>query len=584
MDQNSSLSGVYDFKTKAGITAILVALRKSDISSAEKNELRDLVFSYTSGGGDESVRISLEQKLKNHNIKPVVAEVVPPPPVLPFGTFRPVPTFKSPEVASSTMDDKVPQVVDRNVSPVIKKAVSVSNPTSLSQVINSKTEEVAGPVSSSVLMDEHNAIKPVSKPVMSKPTVEPEISSNVTTVASTISINHTPIVKAINSTPQTKLSESEMPVQSRSAAPIPTPVRSVTPTINPKYLERIREIKADVNTKVGNPVNLVDIDNQVGREYMNALLEAMKRLNGGVAGELDAAMKRLETAYSAVEKVVSARSVKSEITKPVVSTPKPEKAPEPVAPKLTQVTPPVLSKIPMTSSELPKDMVIPKMVPRAAEESAMPLNTISTPNSTPKSFSPINLASVAEINTKPQAVKPIVKTQNNNSNESIPLSYVHKPISNEPMTSTVNSASNRIENKIPSLAEERKLPTFNDVPAVLPTNANEIENPLYTSEIDAGLDQLLSDWSLFKKSGLFGTGPKGREHPLFKKIANLQIPLLLAGRFEGANQEIRQSITDYMNGWRYEQGIIYEQGETFEVYLRRVIKHIIDLQKRRVAA
>ena len=66
--------------------------------------------------------------------------------------------------------------------------------------------------------------------------------------------------------------------------------------------------------------------------------------------------------------------------------------------------------------------------------------------------------------------------------------------------------------------------------------------------------------------------------PCLKKLAPLQIPLLLAGRFEGATQEIKQSITDYMNGWRYEQGIVYESGETFEHYLRRVIRHILDLQ------
>jgi len=66
-----------------------------------------------------------------------------------------------------------------------------------------------------------------------------------------------------------------------------------------------------------------------------------------------------------------------------------------------------------------------------------------------------------------------------------------------------------------------------------------------------------------------------------KSVQNLQVPLLLAGRFEGATQEIKQSITDYMNGWRYERGIIYEQGENFEHYLRRVIRHIIDLQNRK---
>ena len=43
--------------------------------------------------------------------------------------------------------------------------------------------------------------------------------------------------------------------------------------------------------------------------------------------------------------------------------------------------------------------------------------------------------------------------------------------------------------------------------------------------------------------------------------------------------EIKQSVTDYMNGWRYEQGLTYQQGETFEHYLRRVIRHILDLQK-----
>jgi hypothetical protein len=104
-------------------------------------------------------------------------------------------------------------------------------------------------------------------------------------------------------------------------------------------------------------------------------------------------------------------------------------------------------------------------------------------------------------------------------------------------------------------------------------------DPLFTPEVDEGLQQLLVEWSIFKKSGLFGTGPKGREHPLFKKMAALHIPLILAGRFEGATQEIKQSVTDYMNGWRYEQGLIYQQGETFEHYLRRVIRHILDMQR-----
>jgi hypothetical protein len=37
-----------------------------------------------------------------------------------------------------------------------------------------------------------------------------------------------------------------------------------------------------------------------------------------------------------------------------------------------------------------------------------------------------------------------------------------------------------------------------------------------------------------------------------------------------------------MNGWRYEEGILQEQGELFEHYLRRVIRHIIDKRSKAV--
>ncbi len=111
-----------------------------------------------------------------------------------------------------------------------------------------------------------------------------------------------------------------------------------------------------------------------------------------------------------------------------------------------------------------------------------------------------------------------------------------------------------------------------------------ITDPLLDPDVDLGLEQLLGEWSIFRKSGVFGTGPKARQHPLFLKLAEVPIPLILAGRFEGATPEIRQSITDYMNGWRYEQGIIFEQDEIFEHYLRRVIRHILDSQNRRRTA
>ena len=104
-------------------------------------------------------------------------------------------------------------------------------------------------------------------------------------------------------------------------------------------------------------------------------------------------------------------------------------------------------------------------------------------------------------------------------------------------------------------------------------------DPIMMPEVTAGLQQLLSEWSLFKSSGFFGTGPGGIDHPLYKKIANLTMAAVIAGRFEGATPQVKQSITDYMNGWRYEEGIVHEHAETFEHYLRRVIRHILDEKK-----
>jgi hypothetical protein len=162
----------------------------------------------------------------------------------------------------------------------------------------------------------------------------------------------------------------------------------------------------------------------------------------------------------------------------------------------------------------------------------------------------------------------------------MPVSSPAPPTQFEQMQAEVPRAP--IVSQFTSLADLAQKPhTPYDLPTTHTPQTATLGDIFFSPEVDDGLDQLLAEWSIFKKSGLFGTGPKGREHPLFKKMSTLQIPLLLAGRFDGATQEIKQSVTDYMNGWRYEQGLIYEKGETFEHYLRRVIRHILDLQKQK---
>ena len=482
--------------------SLLASIRGSQLSATAKNELRDLVFLYTNGGGDNSVRLALEQKLATHQITPIVPVAKPAPepvaaaPVLSFGSSRPAPVFKQKPVATP--------------APAVPKA----------------PEPVAA------------VPTPAPAPIPVSPT---EVKVPVQSAPATPTPRPVPPPQPIAEAPKTA---PTMP-----AAPAPA---AAAPVENVEYLNRIREIKSAVNSKVGNPVNLVDINNEVGREYMNALLDAMKRLSGGVGGIIPA-MERLETAFKAVEVAVaehdknggvmpvSSASVSQPMAAPVtaptpapVSTPEPEKIisgfdvaptpePIPVRPPVTPVTPPPAPKPEPVVPPAPKPQPIAAPVP---EKIVSGFDAMPTP--------------------EPKAPTP-----------PIPAPVIH------------------------SVATDAKIMTPADLPAAESVATSITGDPLMTREIDDGLEQLLSDWSLFKKSGLFGTGPHGHEHPLFKKIAGLPIPLLLAGRFEGSTQEIKQSITDYMNGWRYEQGIIYEQGELFEHYLRRVIKQILDLQKKR---
>jgi hypothetical protein len=294
-------------------------------------------------------------------------------------------------------------------------------------------------------------------------------------------------------------------------------------------LERIRHIKAVVNQKVGNPVNLVDIDNAVGREYMVSLLEAMKTVTGAIQGDVDAAMHRLEAAYEAVEQAIATVGL--------------------------QTTASGRSTSPLLNPYLTQDPGTVERSPAAAERPA-------ADNDDKRWGTPVD-------------VKPV-----------IPAATEVPPPSNlvRPSVASDGAAASGYR-ATPLAADPEPLRTLADVPAASDLEtSSQTGDPLYTNEIDAGLDQLLSEWSIFKKSGLFGTGPKGRAHPLFKTLSPLTVPTILAGRYDGSSDEIRQSVTDYMNGWRYEQGIVYAADEPFERYLRRVIRHIMDGQKARLQA
>ena len=620
MANESSLGGaqfVFDLDSQVGVMQLLAAVRASEIAPEEKNELRDLVLSYSSGGKDPSVKIVIEQKVSTFGIKPLAAvapeeEVLPEPKTSTLGSARLAPSFSVARTSEQKVDEPTtapapapePEAAPPATEPKPIVPESVPEPVNPPQPPPAPEPEAAPP-----------ALEPQPAPVREeKPT--PETTPE-------------PVVPEPAPAPE---SQSKSIPEPAASEPAPPPAGIAYDPDN--SLSRIREIKALVNEKVGNPVNLVDIDNEVGREYMGALLDAMKKLNSGSSAA--SAMQRLEKAFVSVEKTLEEHKNDVPSEKASASTPAPEPKPEPEPepsvpesvpnsapepiPKPTPVTPPPAPKpVPPAPEPEPVEEEVeqepdpaPEPVeveePETEEESVTPVPPAPEPEPVPPppplASEPIPIPDSAPRPAKEAGKElypdndlptnlPGIKTSPAASvSHDMPAgkaspTRAQMPVSTiepswGPATDTV--LPKKIEKvdgqKVTSLAQsDNKLRTPDELPLASSLETSATGDPLFTKEVDNGLQQLLAEWPLFKKSGLFGTGPKGREHPLFKKIAELQIPLLLAGRFEGATQEIKQSITDYMNGWRYEQGIIYQQGETFEHYLRRVIRHIIDLQK-----
>ena len=550
----------FDLHSQIGVAQLLVAVRVSALTSEEKNELRDLVFQFSNSDDDAALRSLLERKIAEYTLEPPLPpaspepEPIPAPPVrvLPFGSVRPRPAFAAPQPAVTVSEPEhssntgTVSVATEEQGAATPELTSDEKRIDVSAAVVPETNVDDEPVSIFTPHIPNDQVTPVAQP---SPDDLPEIVQSEPDI--------TPLT-------QTTPPEASVPVQvEEPVAGDPVEITRVaqsesqstvsptlgSPDLTEKNLNRIREIKALVNEKVGNPVNLVDIDNAVGREYMSALLDAMKKINGGSAGV--AAMDRLEAAYQAVTEVIG-RQV------PVKPSRTPVAEPATMVPPIS-VTPPMTTTAPaIDESPVSKNTADTTVVPPPPPHPSMKPVSVPASEESPAAISPTKAPAVA-----------------------IPVIQATKPSPHEIASNTPNASTTVAP--ITKTAPRPLTPLDLPDPTSL-ENASIKGDPLFTREVDDGLNQLLSEWSLFKKSGLFGTGPKGMEHPLFKKISSLQIPLLLAGRFEGATQEIKQSITDYMNGWRYEQGIIYEQGETFEHYLRRVIKHIIDLQKKRTTA
>jgi len=582
----------FDLHDEKSAVALLRRIHQSTLAPDDKNELRDAVFvfrnnpksqitpEFTAKFEELGLSIDNEPTVSDEPVRLAVNEpVVEKKSVQGFGAARPSPRFTP---VTPQVTPEVPNVGHSVVPPVVE----------VPSVRELPTEPVV-------------AVDPVVE------TPQPVVA--------------VPIAPEVPSAPAPVIPSAPEPVVSVPAVAEIPPASSAAP-------ERIKEIKKLVNKLVGNPVNLIDVNNEVGREYMNALLDAMKKNNGGTADQVEQAMARLEVAFTSVKETLGATGEAKPVEeKSEVVVPEPE---VPQVPVIEKETPPVA-----ISSELPvspafsqsasdvdeptaegyaalqykappePEVLVEPLIPAEPITSEVPTPVIPT---TPVPEVPTSTPAAPQI---PQAPLPEVEILTPATGEEpatsgftsvhqshiqgaatvptpAPLDRLTTPIQEpvvaaNPVIPPVPAQPKPLADGMLSVAKEKQIEHLmtakKQEAAVTDKQREDIEiaamNPLMTPEVTNGLKQLLSEWELFKNSGLFGTGPSGSEHALYKQLSQLTMAAVVAGRYEGATPQTKRSITDYMNGWRYEEGIIQEQGELFEHYLRRVIKHILDKRK-----
>ena len=499
----------FDVAKETDVIALLKYIHQHPIEPDTKNTLRDYIFSYRQDSSQASFVI-LQQACASigvlitttpFEINTLNKEVVGTR----FNTGRPLPSFKNLAQISkiTSIQTEVP----------LKAVEEVSvNTVQLRKIVVPKFE-----------------VKPLSQTPQSIP--EPIVVP-------------TPIAVV----------EKE---NTQAATPILSPVDIAT------IQARISEIKHLVNAKVGNPVNLIETHNEVGRFYMNALLDAMKKGNAGAQGELTTAMVILEEAYVKVMHTLGDSPI--------------------VAESATATTTDQSVNIPM---ETPTQ---PTPVSSIVSAASSPITATQVPIVLDEERAKRLQVKLEDLNNRNIEKKPVVNSAQTAVSESVLSTPSYDAprdvgVSTQPVLSR-DTASDTAG--LPSVAKNKQLQDLLRANREKEFVAHQKEeeasikemDPLDTPEVSAGLAQLLSEWTLFRSSGFFGTGPSGKDHALFQKLSPLTMASVIAGRFEGSTPLIKQSIADYMNGWRYEEGIVHEHGETFEHYLRKVVYHIIEKKK-----
>lgn len=564
------------FANEHSVLEALVLVRNAPIATEDKALIRDLFLDYVASEGDDNLSLRQEIITKLQNTKGI-----------PKDLLKLIPADSEKAVSGQKEIGPVDQASSNTRLGHVRPSLSFSPASAADDVLDK--EETPVPVA-----ERDSTVEDSSEPEKESPTQslkeEPELQPK---------------------TPNSGVEDTQDSEPAQAPAPEPEiPTKPSPEEGDPKA--RINTIKHDINTAVGNPVNLINMDATIGREYMSALLEAMKSVSSGSVATAE--LSRLETAYAEAKKLIE-KSGGSPITEQPKQAKQVRSAESKPAPTVSQSTPgtqaePVeeaASKAPEPEPEPTKNTGLYHRPEDEVQEEVKDKDKESlVKNDTAEKRSALaNLATGLWTKKGKKANNEDVQSTQEEKPTSTPLTTpleksavrkvkaVGEEEEGKETYSKEQKTSNKEEKKVqPQNSEGSTLKPISTATS-LPEKMSEVQKAaekaeeerskpvtdLKSPEVTAGLEQLLSEWKLFKKSGMFGTGPKGINHPLYKKLADQPMAVVVAGRFEGSTPDIKQSLTSYMNGWRYEQGIIHEMGETFETYLRRVILRI--LQKNR---
>lgn len=586
----SSTRPAYDLRSWQGLTDVLRAA-KQKLTPDKHAVFRDLVLRYAQQGGDAALKDEIDAvlaKLDTPQAQTSLAtETVPQsqssarPPTAPSNRMgRPVPQFAVRQSASESVvaPAPAPQPAIPNTPPPAPAPVPVPPPPAPAPMPEPKPEPV---------------------PVPPAPAFEP---------------------------PAPKPVEIPRPEPMASPAP-PAPKEefSGTPRSLDEHKARIIEIKRLVNEQIGNPVALVGAHKTLGKEYMQALLTALKATGGGGVGA-DAAMRRLEDAYTAlltdtpetaapsvpapdpvpVPEPVPVVAVKEEILPPPPTPPAPlpvievqEPVPEVVpqkeevlAPVKEVISEPIEVPLPVIPKPISKPPAPPIAIPRP-EPKSMPQPAPARP--APASVVPPSPPRRDVVTPKPVAPNQVILSPREKVQPSAALSAaarlaaltkdVPQPAPKADIVPKAEVSPQKpapVESSFQQTKYTQKKVGSVSVQALaasgIDTDEHEVrQSELASPKITKALHELLDEWSIFNASGFLGMGPSGAEHPLYIRLAPLSMGEILTGRYEGADRKVNTVVHDYVNAWRHEQGIAYTPSETFEHYLRRVVQRI---QKR----